>query len=144
MSQIITVPPGAMGGIDFSRDDALHTANLEACVAVGCVVGNAGILMHLRQNDPINDYLGWLSQSLSPVGSRVYLVGGMKGKAERFVADIRAKLRGIGYPELREAVLTDYFIDMLMKRDLVELEYKVRRRTAVGEMDFVHVRNGVL
>jgi len=121
MAEIITVPTGGKGIIDFSRDEALYTVDLEACLAVGGVYENKGALMHLRQIDPVDEFVGWFSKEIPVSGSNIYLVGGREGRAEHFVDHLRAALGKYGYNKLNEKVLTIFHIDMRLRREGVDL-----------------------
>ena len=136
MGRIITVPTRGKEPIDFSRDEALHTADLEACVAVGGTQGDKGALMHLTQVCPIDEAFDWFYDLIPVEGSQIYLVGGITGKSERFVKDLRRRLSERGYTPPKEKVLTEFYIDMWLRRDRADLSYKRLIKSPSG-FDFI-------
>tara|TARA_Y100000310_G_C20485318_1_gene716604 strand:- start:52 stop:483 length:432 start_codon:yes stop_codon:yes gene_type:complete len=121
MGQNILVRTGGKGVVDFSRDDSIYTLSLEACVAVGGVQGNSGALVHLTQISDRDRMLDWFYDQIPTEGSDIYLVGGMKGRAEHFVNDLRQRLAARGYQAPSEHVLTENLIDMWLRKEGVEL-----------------------
>lgn len=121
MNKMIIVPTGGRDVIDFSRDDALYTADLEACVAVGGTNGYTGALMHLTQISPVEDFMQWFTRIIPPSeSSRIYLVGGMKGKAEHFVEDLRRELKDRHYSPPKEKVLAEHLINLRLRKNQAE------------------------
>jgi hypothetical protein len=132
MEKKIIVPQGGKDTIDFFRDSTIQTFDLEACVAVGGVHENKGVLIHLTQISERDLLLDWFYQQV-PVGrSETYLVGGMKGKAELFVKDLQERLRKQGYDRIRETVLTENMIDLYLRKGGAELHHFKQIKTPSG------------
>lgn len=113
----IRVASGKRRVVSFSEQEGLFTGNLEACVAIAGSYEGKGALVHATQRDNLGEHTSWFKEQI-PTEGRVYLVGGMKGKAENFVAQIRGLLSEYN---LKEEVLTPYHINMWLQSDKVDI-----------------------
>ncbi len=124
----IIVPQGERRVVSFSEQEGLFTANLEACVAIAGSYNGKGAMVHATQRDDVGAQISWFRDQI-PSEGRVYLAGGMEGKAEDFVARIRQLLHGY---KLREEVLTPYHLDLWLKQDRVNVHLFTHQRTPEG------------
>ena len=137
MTKII-IPSGAKLSVDFSQIAELGTLDLEACVAVSARYNNHAAIMHLRQNDQLNDFFSWFCAEV-PRDSSLYLVGGISGKSELFVEDIARRLRQYGYNQSTEDVLRGWRRNLWINPQHVKVEYFQEQRLPSGRIEAIEM-----
>ena len=143
MGRIITVEEGRGKSIDFSKDDALYTAGLEACVAVAGRNGDKGALMHLTQLSDLNHWFDWFYDVLPPEeGNRVYLVGGHEKKSFHFVPELTGRLND--YKIAGQDLHGPFWRHMKLFKDRVEVEYVKLWMSPGRELEWLNYGGSVL
>ena len=136
----IIVPANGREIVDLSLDSLMIDPknHLEACVAVAATFGQSAALMHLTQITSLDTYFSWFSQVVPRDGSQPYLIGGMKGRSERFVDKLRERLCCLPYQMRKEDVLGTSRRSLEITSKGIDIQY-LREYKQAGQWELITV-----